>query len=195
MRGEMGTSDVLSIVAIVIAVFSAIWTFYQHFRWHKPLLTVAGRWFHNSSVSPTGEKYDQSWLLEVSVVNLGDMDTTVVDCYWEFETRDGQIFEIASQPADDSGDIMPWLISSNTRFHPKGRAEFSPSVIPRLAIRSWQIELEARPSSAEVKKDPIRGRAVVRWISRKSGLSAIGEHPNIATSYGPWSQRSPDEAS
>ncbi len=191
----MGTSDVLSIVAIVISLSSAIWTFYQDFRWHRPLLKVAGRWFHNSSVSPTGEKYGHSWLLEVSAVNLGDMDTTVVDSYWEFETRDGQIFEIASQRADDSGDIMPWLISSHTRFHLKGSVEFSPSVIPRLAIRNWHIELEVTPSSPEVRKDPVRGRAVVKWITRKSGLSAIGEHPNIATSYGPWSQCSPDEAS
>lgn len=191
----MDTSDILSIVAIVIAAVTASWTFYQDYRWHKPLLEVSGRWFHNSSVSSTGEKYDQSWLLEVSVVNLGDMDTTVVDYYWEFQTREGQIFEIAGRRDEDSGDFMPWFISTNTRFHPKGSADFSVSVIPRLAIRNWHIELEVNPSSPEVTKDPIRGRAVVKWITRKSRLSELGEHPNIATSYGPWSQYVSDEFS
>lgn len=191
----MAASDILSIVAVAIALVSAIWSFYQHFRWHKPLLTVSGRWFHNSSLSASGQKFDHSWVLEVTVVNLGDMDTTVVDRYWEFETLDGQTFEIAGSRADSSSEFLLSLFSRNTRFQSKGSEGFSPTVIPRLAVGNWHIERAVDPLSPEVLKSPIRGRAVVKWINRKRSFSARGEHPNIATSYGPWHDSLPDEFS
>jgi hypothetical protein len=176
----------VSILGFLVGAYSLGWQIYKTTIWARPRLVVTGTW----STMQHSTRAGRWWELEVTVANIGDVETQIEDVYWEFRNT-------------DSGDALFRVKGSTMDASPSFHADqlgityggiVSPELpvpIPPFSSRRWMLR---RPDHGSGKGDDLRsttfGRAAVQWVSRSKVNPAPGENPHMATSYGPW-QRNP----
>ncbi|MGV8970630.1 MAG: hypothetical protein ACOH1J_09295 [Microbacteriaceae bacterium] len=176
-------SLLVSTLAFAVSGATLAWTLYRHYLWNRPRLVVSGRWVLSQEGTSSSPRLRRFWDLDVVVVNIGDVETTIENVYWEFEDAHGHPFGVQG-----STDVGERGISDELRFTTFTGAALSPSVplvIPRYTSQRWLFRRDTE-RAFEAIDNAARGRPVVQWVSRKAIESPYGDHPHIVAAHGPW---------
>lgn len=148
----MTYSDVLATLAFLISLVAV----YRTIRWGRPKLKVTGDQWITSNTRGVRESAG----FELSVVNIGDQTTEILDAKWEL----------------DKGDDLPLYISMTG-------PEKLPQKIERFGYQRFTAEI---PLSSFT--DPSvyhRARPVVSFTSRKSRQEFLGDWVDSQLRYLP----------
>lgn len=173
---------VLSVLGFVVAGYSLGWQIYKHFKWARPHLVVSGTWARmHMSTNPNA-----FWELEVTVANIGDLDTQIENVYWEFGPRGSKEMTYRVRGSTDSGLGGMETDGMHLTYDGELDPELPVTILP-FSSRRWVFKRpDLGPGHGENLRDMGRGRASVQWVSRAKIKPKMGENPHIATSYGPW---------
>lgn len=162
--GAVQTSDWIALIALAISLLSAGWTFYQHFRWARPVVKVSGtQWIHETSWQPGESKAGFS----IDVTNIGDQSTQITKAYWQLDRGDGMDFRVSSS-GDDSLEARFGQVDQSLRPAPT-----FPFTLERYQSRGWDFTIET-DKWRDLDKIT-RSRIVVEHTSRKSREIVYGE--------------------
>lgn len=185
------TQLVLSATALVVSVIALTWTIYRHYRWNRPWLVVSGRWIFVDEFSFPHQSTLKLWELEISVVNVGDIESSIVDAYWEFEKSDGSRILIRGSRLNENDSFEIENVAGVVSLEGENAGQEFPTKIDRFTNIKWLITREVGGLGApETLMGIVRGRPVVYWIARKAAIHPLGENPHIVKTVGSWKNSS-----
>jgi hypothetical protein len=162
--GAVQTSDWIALIALAISLLSAGWTFYQHFRWARPVVKVSGQqWIHGTSWEPGVSKAGFS----IDVTNVGDQSTQILKAYWQIDRGDGMDFRVSSSGPES---VESRAAQPDDGFRP---APTFPFTLERYQSRGWDFAIDM--ATWRDREKYTRSRIVVEHTSRKSREVVYGD--------------------
>ncbi|MFT4282586.1 hypothetical protein [Microbacterium sp.] len=188
---------IVSVLALIIGGYSLGWQIVRHYRWARPRLVVTGEWGRMHEQHSDGRVERDTWTLEVTVTNTGDVGTQIIDVYWEFPAVDDTQRPLRVAGSTDPDEPYAMHVDWQGIITEEGIRD--PSIPTRLEPFSrlyWRFEVPASGAGHSQVRRFERGRAAVTWVSRDAVKEpAFGEHPHVRTTYGPWQTFSADHPS
>ncbi len=161
---------VLSVLGFAVAAYSLGWQIYKHFKWARPHLVVTGTWSRmHQSDNPTA-----FWELEVTVANVGDLETQIENVYWEFGAKraDQLEYRVRGSTVDGRGGLE--FDGKYTTYDGEVDPALPVTILP-FSSRHWTFRRpDLGPGHGEDLRKVEQGRAAVRWVSRSRLKSELG---------------------